>query len=175
MLHLNDLYRSLRLLSCHYLSDGYSIEFLCINSSVQSQNEVHGQTWSTNSSIKKMQIFKTIEMYLKVTNCITYFLGLKMFSQVFFLLFLFSFCFTETSLWSFFVDYSYFSCFFFFLSGSSLSMFGVSARMLIPGICGSTRDIRIFWCWRLDESSMIFTLTLSNIWNTVSSILREGT
>lgn len=84
MLHLNDLYRSLRLLSCHYLSDGYSIEFLCINSSVQSQNEVHGQTWSTNSSIKKMQIFKTIEMYLKVTNCITYFLGLKMFSQVFF-------------------------------------------------------------------------------------------
>lgn len=70
MLHLNDLYRSLRLLSCHYLSDGYSIEFLCINSSVQSRNEVAsmmGQTQSTNSSIK-MQIFKTITMYLKVTN-----------------------------------------------------------------------------------------------------------
>lgn len=85
-----------------------------------------GQTQSTNSSIK-MQIFKTITMYLKVTNCITHFRGLKVFSQGFFF-------FKETSLWSFFVDGSYFSRFFFFLSGSSMSMFGVSAEMLIPGI-----------------------------------------
>lgn len=45
-----------------------------------------GQTQSTNSSIK-MQIFKTIKMYLRVTNCITHFLGLKVFTQGFFFCF----------------------------------------------------------------------------------------
>lgn len=40
MVYLNDLYRSLELLSHHYLSDGYSIEFLCTDSSVQFRNEV---------------------------------------------------------------------------------------------------------------------------------------
>lgn len=92
---------------------------------------------TVNSSIK-MQIFQIIKMYLKVTNYFTHFLDLVAFSQVS--------CFPEgnQSLKFFLVDYSYFSSFFFLLSGSLMSMFEVSVGMLIPGICGSTRDIRIF-------------------------------
>lgn len=76
-----------------------------------------------------MQILKIIKMYLEVTNYITHFLGLQVFSQD-------SFCFKGNQSLKFFVvvDCSYFWSFFFFLSGSLMSMFEVSAETLIPGI-----------------------------------------
>lgn len=75
-----------------------------------------------------MQILKFIKMYLEVTNYLTHFLGLQVFSQD-------SLHFKgNQSLKFFVVDCSYFWSFFFFLSGSLMSMFEVSAETLIPGI-----------------------------------------
>lgn len=75
-----------------------------------------------------MQILKIIKIYLEVTNYITHFLGLQVFSQDSF--------FKGNQSLKFFVvaDCSYFWSFFFFLSGSLMSMFEESAETLIPGI-----------------------------------------
>lgn len=124
MFHFNDLYRCLKLLSCHYLSDGYSIEFFCINGSAQSRNEIvwYDKTDIVNSLIK-MQIPEIIKMYLKVTN---YHRGSEVFSQVLF--------YKGNQSLKFVIKSSYFSSFLLFSSGSLMSMFEISLGTLIPGI-----------------------------------------
>lgn len=65
MFPLNVLYRALKLLSCHYLSDGYSIEYFCINSSVHSRNE--SGTWNQSLQSPKLR-FRVSEEFIFCTS-----------------------------------------------------------------------------------------------------------